>query len=72
MAELAEMEARLATLERMRSSGTREVEDGTGRRVRYYSDQEFAQAIADLRGQIAGARGERVHTVLVSSSKGLV
>ena len=70
----ADLEAQLETLRKARASGVRRVEftagNGNSRMVEYRSDDELAAAIADVERRLAGLRGQRVHTVLISSSKG--
>ena len=66
MATVEELTARLEALRTQRASGTRAVEYGD-RRVEFQSDA----AIADLERQIAAVTGQRVHTVMFATSKGL-
>lgn len=68
MTDAVTLAAWLSALEEARASGLLEVE-ADGRRARYRSDEDLRAAIADLRRQLEPAT--RVHTVLVSSSKGL-
>lgn len=68
MATTAELLAQLDNLRAIRASGTREVEF-KDHRIQYRTDAELAAAIADLEARTAP--GVRVHTVLVSTSKGL-
>lgn len=70
MATVEELTARLEALRTQRASGTRAAEYGD-RRVEFQSDAAMAAAIADLERQIAAASGQRVHTVMFATSKGL-
>jgi ribosomal protein L29 len=74
MTSLVELEAQLERLRKARASGVRRVEfasgNGSSRSVEYKSDDELAAAIADIERRLAGLRGQRVHTIKLSNSKG--
>lgn len=70
MADLVDLDARLANLRALRAKGVRIVEYGE-QRVEYRSDAELAAAIADLERQIAATSGNPVRMVRFASSKGL-
>ena len=74
MTTTPELEAQLEGLRRARASGVRRVEyasgNGVSRLIEYRTDDELAAAIADLERRLAGLRGQRVHSIAFSSSKG--
>ena len=74
MTTTVDLEAELQRLRKARASGVRRVEvtsgSGGSKSVEYRSDDELAAAIADIERRLAGLRGQRVHTIKLSTSKG--
>ena len=74
MTTAADLEAQLEKLRRARASGLRRVEfsagNGSQQMVEYRCDDELAAAIADIERRLALLRGQRVHTIKLSTSKG--
>lgn len=75
MATLDELNAQLAALRTARASGVRSIQfaagNGSSRSIQYRDDHELAAAIASVEALIAGDTTGRVHTILISTSKGL-
>lgn len=71
MASVAELKEWRERLQRARFSGTRAVQDASGRRIEYRSDVEMAAALAALDNQIAELSGDPLRILRVHSSKGL-
>jgi hypothetical protein len=72
--DLAALQARLSDLLSLRYGGESEIETRTldaMERVKFRSETELARAIADCERRIANIQGTRIHTVRISSSKGL-
>lgn len=67
--EATELEALRDALIRARAKGARSLQMGD-ERIEYRSDNEMAQAIADLDARIRRATAARPSTVKFSSSKG--
>lgn len=74
MTTIADLEAQLERLRAARASGVRRVEfasgNGASRSVEYRSDEELAAAIADIERRLGLLRGQRIHTIALSTSKG--
>ena len=71
MTTLADLEAQLATLREVRFTGAKSVQYADGRGTEFRSDAELASAIADIERRIAAAKGARVTTVRLHTSKGI-
>jgi hypothetical protein len=71
MATLDEIQARLARLREIRSSGIRSTEFPETGRLEFRTDAELASAIADLERQIARLGSAPVRMVRFSTSKGV-
>lgn len=72
--DLTALQARLNDLLALRYGGNSEIETRTldaMERVKFRSDSELARAIADCERRISILQGTRIHTVRISSSKGL-
>lgn len=67
---IVELEAQLANLRSLRSSGTMSVSI-EGQETRFKPDPELASAISDIERRISNLRKGRITTIRVSSSKGL-
>jgi hypothetical protein len=71
MATVADLQAQLDGLRALRAGGEKRTKF-RDRETEYRSDAELVAAIADIEKQIAALQGVRpIHTVRVSSSKGL-
>lgn len=70
MDDLASLESQLVELRDARAGGHHRIRFGD-REVWYRNDRELAAAIADLERRIAILRGQRVHSVRLSTSKGI-
>ena len=72
---VAEMEAQLAQLRRVRAQGTRVVEfsagNGVTRRVEYRTDKDLAAAINDIERRLGIQRDTRISQVRIQSTKGV-
>jgi hypothetical protein len=72
--DLATLQARLSDLLALRYGGEAEIETRTldaMERVRFRSDSELRNAIADCERRIQSLQGSRNSVVLISPSKGL-
>ena len=74
MATVIELTAQLEALRKARASGLRSAEfasgNGSSRKVTYRDDHELAAAISAIEALLAGQTVGKVHTVLISTSKG--
>lgn len=70
MATLAELQADLDALRRIRNAGVARVRYDE-KETTYRTDAEIAAAIRDVEAQIAAMQGQSVNTVRFTTSKGL-
>lgn len=68
---VTELRHRHDDLIRLRADGLRVLVDQSGERVEFKSDSELARAIASLDAEIGRMTGNRPHTILFRTSKGL-